>query len=174
MALPQDTQRVGVVVGDPALVAVQAQAEPGGQGGGVGMGRPTVAAAVGVQRPLAVALAARSVSLREQDLAHAYCEEAEGGRVLAFLCSTVMAAVRVTSEGGIYNNNLHNGRIFNDPILCKLHTMIVPSCFKFHLTDLKKIWIFQCGLTMAENRCKAIFLPQTFGASIISSLNNAN
>lgn len=103
MALPQDTQRVSVVVGDPALVAVQAQAEPRGQGGSVGVGRPAVAAAVGVQRPLAVALtvtlAARSVSLREQDLAHAYCEEAEGGRVLAFLCSAVMATVRVTSVG---------------------------------------------------------------------------
>lgn len=105
MALPQDTQRVGVVVGDPPFVTVQAHAQPGGQRSGVGVGRPAVAAAaVGVQRPLAVALTvalvAGSVSLREQDLAHAYCEEAEGGRVLAFLCSTVMATVRVTPGGG--------------------------------------------------------------------------
>lgn len=99
MALPQDTQRVGVVVGDPPFVTVQAHAKPGGQRSGVGVGRPA-AAAVGVQRPLAVALVAGSVSLREQDLAHAYCEEAEGGRVLSFLCSAVMATVRVTAGGG--------------------------------------------------------------------------
>lgn len=94
---------MGVVVGDPPFVTVQAHAQPGGHRSGVGVGR-AAAAAVGVQRPLAVALAvalvAGSVSLREQDLAHAYCEEAEGGRVLAFLCSAVMATVRVTPGGG--------------------------------------------------------------------------
>lgn len=101
---PQNAQRVGVIVGDMSLIAVEAHTQPGGHRSGVAVREAAVAAAVGVRPPLAVAVAvalalAGTVSLRKQDLAHAYCEETEGGRVLAFLRSAVMAAVRVTAGG---------------------------------------------------------------------------
>lgn len=102
MSYPQNAQRVGVIVGDVSLIAVEAHAQPGWQRSGVAVGEAAVAAAVGVWPPLAVAFALAltgTVCLRKQDLAHAYCEEAEGGRVLAFLRSAIMPAVRVTAEG---------------------------------------------------------------------------
>lgn len=61
-----------------------------------------VAAVVGVHSSLAVALPLAltvTMSLREQDLAHAHCEEAERRRVLAFLRPTVMATVWVAPGG---------------------------------------------------------------------------
>lgn len=129
VALPQDTQRVRVVVGDPPFLAVQAHTQPGGQWGGVGVGRPAVAAAVGVQRPLAVALTvalvAGSVSLREQDLAHSYCEEVEGGRVLTFLCSAVMATVRVTAGGW----GREDGKIYNNCTMARYLGYLKIPCF---------------------------------------------
>lgn len=61
-----------------------------------------MAATVGVHSSLAVAVPLAltvTVSLRKQDFAHAHCEEAEGRRVLAVLCPTVMAAVWVAAGG---------------------------------------------------------------------------
>ncbi len=66
------------------------------------MRQVTLAATVGVHSSLAVAVPLAltvTVSLRKQDLAHAHSEEAEGRRVLAVLCSTVMATVRVAAGG---------------------------------------------------------------------------
>lgn len=60
----------------------------------------TVAAAVGVDSSVALAVPLAltlTMSLREQDFAHADGEKAEGGGVLAVLCPTVMATVWVTA-----------------------------------------------------------------------------
>lgn len=93
----------------------------------MGVRRLAVAAAVGVQRPLAVALtvaqAASGVSVREQDLAHAYREEAEGWRVLAFLGSAVMAAVRVTSGKKIMEILLQFTQWQNIEMFCMMQTL---------------------------------------------------
>lgn len=76
----------------------------------------TVAATVGVQCPLALAVPLAlivTMSLRKQDLAHAHCEEAEGRRVLAVLCPTVMATVRITAvetQRGMEKMRLHKRR----------------------------------------------------------------
>lgn len=61
-----------------------------------------MAATVGVHSSLAVAVPLAltvTMSLRKQDLAHAHCDEAEGRRVLAVLCPTVMATVWVAARG---------------------------------------------------------------------------
>lgn len=61
-----------------------------------------LAAAVGGHPSLTVAVCLAlsvTVSLREQDLSHAHCEEVEGRKVLAFIRTTVMATVWVTPEG---------------------------------------------------------------------------
>lgn len=86
-----------------SFVTVQAHSQSGRQGGSVRVRQVIMAGTVAVHGPqaLAVPLALRvTVSLRKQDLAHAYCEEAEGRRVLAVLCPTVMAAVWVAAGGG--------------------------------------------------------------------------
>lgn len=60
-------------------------------------------ATVGVHSPMAMAVPLAlsvTMSLRKQDLAHAHCEEAEGRRVLAVLCPTVMATVWVAARAG--------------------------------------------------------------------------
>lgn len=62
----------------------------------------SMAATVGVHSSLAVAVPLAltvTMSLRKQDLAHAHCDEAEGRRVLAVLCPTVMATVWVAARG---------------------------------------------------------------------------
>lgn len=62
----------------------------------------TVAATMGVHSPLALAVPLAlsvTMSMRKQDLSHAHCEEAEGRRILAVLCPTVMAAVWVAAGG---------------------------------------------------------------------------
>lgn len=68
------------------------------------MSRVGLAAAVGVQSRLAVAvclaLAVARCSGGQQDLPHARCQEAEGRGVLGFLCAAVMAAVWFTPGGG--------------------------------------------------------------------------
>ncbi len=68
------------------------------------MRQVAVAATVGLTCSLAVAVSLAltvtvTMSLRKQDLAHTYCKEAEGRRVLAVLSPTVMAAVWVAPEG---------------------------------------------------------------------------
>ena len=107
--LPQHPQRVGVVEGDPALLAVQTHSQSGGQRSRVRVGQVAVAAAVGVHSSVALAVRLAltvAVPLWEQDLAHAYGEEAEGRGVLAVFCSTVMAAVWVTAEGGRWEEEM--------------------------------------------------------------------
>lgn len=68
------------------------------------MRQVTVAAAVGVYSSMALAVPPLALtvamSLREQDLAHAHGEEAEGRGVLAVLCPAVMATIWVTARGG--------------------------------------------------------------------------
>lgn len=63
----------------------------------------TMAATVGVHSSLALAVTLAlsvAVSLREQDLAHAHGEEAEGRGVLAVLGPAVMAAVWIAARAG--------------------------------------------------------------------------
>jgi len=93
---------VGIVEGDKSFVTVQTHSQPGGQGSSVRVRQVAMAGAVGVHSPLAVAVPLAlsvTMSLRKQDLAHAYSEEAEGRRVLAVLCPAVMAAVWVAAGG---------------------------------------------------------------------------
>lgn len=102
VSLPQDAQGVGVIIGDASFVTVEADPQSRRHGSRVKVRQVAVAAAVGVHRPLAVAVPLAltvTMSLRKQDLAHAHCEEAEGRRILAFLCPAVMAAVWVTPGG---------------------------------------------------------------------------
>lgn len=64
------------------------------------MGQGAVAAAVGVDRPLAVTVCLAlsvTVPLGKQDLPHAHSQKAKGRQVLSVLCTAVMAAVRVTA-----------------------------------------------------------------------------
>lgn len=101
MSLPQDTQRVSVVESYPTFVAVQAHPQPGWERSGVRLGHVAVAATVGIQSSVALAVTLAltvAMSVREQDFAHAHGQEAEGRGVLAVLCPTVMAAVCITAR----------------------------------------------------------------------------
>lgn len=91
MAFPQGPQGVGVVEGDPALLEVEAHAEPGGQRVGEARGR---GGAVVSSRAVAVVVAV--AVLGQVDLTHAHGEEAERGRrVQVVLRTAVVAAVWV-------------------------------------------------------------------------------
>lgn len=100
VSFPEHAQGVGVIEGDASFVTVQAHSQPGWQRSGVDGSR--VAAALGVQRGLAVAVCLALTVARssgEQDLPHAHCQEAEGRGVLGFLRAAVMATVWVTPGG---------------------------------------------------------------------------
>lgn len=103
MPFPQHAQGVGVVEGDASFVAVQTHSQPWRQRSGVDVSQVALAAAVGVQARLAVAVClavAVNPSTGQQDLPHAHCQEAERRGVLGLLCTTVMAAVWFTPGEG--------------------------------------------------------------------------
>lgn len=115
MPLPQHAQRVGVIEGDASFVAVQTHSQPWRQRSGVDVGRVALAAAVGVQSRLAVAVClalAVARSSGQQDLPHAYCQEAEGRGVLGLLCATVMAAVWFTPGGLVKRRVIKGNKLF--------------------------------------------------------------
>lgn len=103
MSLPQDTQGVGIVEGNLSFVTVQTDSEPWREGSSVGVMLAAVAAALGVQYCLAMALTLTlrgTIPFRKKDLTHANCEETEGRGILAIFSITVMATVWVTAERG--------------------------------------------------------------------------